>query len=317
MPITPNPISLSRRAFTGGMAALLLARPGLAATPIDEQGFVSIGGIDQWIAIQGSDLRNPVILFLHGGPGEAQSPFLQDFQPWLKDFTVVNWDQRGGGKTYEKHGAATPALTLDRLVEDTVALSEYVLNKLGKKKLILVGQSAGSLLGLLVAKRRPDLFYAYAGTAQLVKFEAIAQWQERMTHAKPTHDAAEFKLLHAWGLEAPPDRPYIQRQREFMATPAGAAWLAGYEFESSKVGREMAAFDAATTVPQLDVPYFLIQGREDRLTPLVLAKGYFDKLRSNGKAFVAVDGGHFACFTQAGEFVSALRRLTNPLIESA
>jgi len=317
MSITPNPISLSRRAFTGGMAALLLARPTLAATPIDEQGFVSIGGIEQWIAIQGSDLRNPVILFLHGGPGEAQSPFLQDFQPWLKDFTVVNWDQRGAGKTYEKNGAATPALTLDRLVEDAVALSEYVISKLGKKKLILVGQSAGSLLGLLVAKRRPDLFYAYAGTAQLVKFAAIAEWQEKQTHTKPSHDAAEFKLLHAWGLESPPDRPYIQRQREFMASPAGAAWLAGYEFESGKVGRDMAAFDAATAVPELSVPYFLIQGREDRLTPLELAKAYFDKLRSNGKAFVAMDGGHFTCFTHAGEFAATLRRLTNPLIEPA
>jgi len=172
-------------------------------------------------------------------------------------------------------------------------------------------------LGLLVAKRRPDLFYAYAGTAQLVKFAAIAEWQEKQTHTKPSHDAAEFKLLHAWGLESLPDRPYIQRQREFMATPAGAAWLAGYEFESSKVGRDMAAFDAATTVPELSVPYFLIQGREDRLTPLELAKAYFDKLQSNGKAFVAMNGGHFACFTHAGDFVSTLRRLTNPLIESA
>src|SRR5882757_6619255 len=113
MSVSSNTCSMTRRAFSAGLGMLLLARPALAATPIDEQGFVPIGGIDQWIAIQGSDLRNPVILFLHGGPGESQSPFLQDFQPWLKDFTVVNWDQRGAGKTYEKHGAATPALTLD------------------------------------------------------------------------------------------------------------------------------------------------------------------------------------------------------------
>jgi len=311
---------MSRRAFSGGLGAVLLARPALAATPIDEQGFVSIGGIDQWIAIQGSDIQNPMILFLHGGPGEAQSPFLKDFEPWLKDFTVVSWDQRGAGKTYEKNGTSTPDFKLDRLVEDAVMVSAYARKKLGKKKLILVGQSAGSMLGLLVAKRRPDLFYAYVGTAQMVSVEASAKWQEEMTHAKPTRDAAEMKALHAWGLESPPDQPYIKRQMDFMGSPdhpnpAGAIWLAGYNFEASKVGREIATFNAMTDVADLPVPYILIQGREDRLTPAAVAKQYFDKLHSNGKAYAAIDGGHFACFTNPGEFVPTLRKLTDPLVQ--
>jgi hypothetical protein len=69
---------------------------------VDEDGFVSIGGIDQWIAIHGEDARSPVILYLHGGPAEAQSPFLKEFIPWEKNFIVVNWDQRGSGKTFAK-----------------------------------------------------------------------------------------------------------------------------------------------------------------------------------------------------------------------
>src|SRR5262245_5018189 len=111
-------MTLSRRTFAAGLATLALAHPALAAAAIDEQGFVSIGGIDQWIAIQGSNTGNPAILYLHGGPGEAQSPFLADFIPWLKDFTVVNWDQRGAGKTYERNDASLPAFNLDRLIED-------------------------------------------------------------------------------------------------------------------------------------------------------------------------------------------------------
>ncbi len=87
-----------RKAFQLLMgAALGPAAPAFANTQgIDESGFVSIGGINQWIAIQGWDRSNPVILFLHGGPGEAQSPFLGQFKPWEHDFTVVNWDQRRG-----------------------------------------------------------------------------------------------------------------------------------------------------------------------------------------------------------------------------
>src|ERR1700743_2850790 len=96
----------SRRQLVQGIAcaSFLGAVPAFAADGIDESGFVQIGGIDQWIAIQGQNRTNPVILYLHGGPGEAQSPFLDQFMPWQRDFTVVNWDQRGAGNTYEKNG---------------------------------------------------------------------------------------------------------------------------------------------------------------------------------------------------------------------
>ena len=151
-----------------GSLSCLAVRAIAAPKAIDESGFVRIGGIDQWIAIQGIDRSNPVILYLHGGPGEAQSPFLDQFKQWEHDFTVVNWDQRGSGKTYEKNGKATPDVTLDRLADDAIALTEYVLRKLGKKKLVLIGQSVGTVLGLKVALRRPDLYYAVVGTGQLV-----------------------------------------------------------------------------------------------------------------------------------------------------
>src|SRR5215472_1513240 len=81
------------------------------AGPIDEQGFVRIGGIDQWIAIQGRNAAAPAILYLHGGPAEAQSPFLKTFAPWEQDFTVANWDQRGSGRTYGRGGPSTPDMT--------------------------------------------------------------------------------------------------------------------------------------------------------------------------------------------------------------
>ena len=304
---------LSRRAFGSGVGAMLLPGVAHAASRVDERGYVSIGGIDQWVAIQGEDRDNPVILYLHGGPGEAQSPFLDMFKPWLADFTVMNWDQRGAGKTYERHGDATPDMTLDRVVADTIALTEHALRKLGKKKLVLVGQSAGSGLGLKVAQRRPDLYYAFVGTAQMVSVSRSAEWQEKQINLPATHDAAEMKTLHQWAITSPPDQPYLKRMMDFMARPDAAAWLKGYDFESGHIGREMQSFDAMTDVPDLPVPYILIQGRADWLTPLVVAKEYFDRVRSRGKVFAPIDGGHFACFTNAGAFVAALRKYVVPL----
>jgi pimeloyl-ACP methyl ester carboxylesterase len=160
---------LNRRSLLLGCGATLMCNRGaFAAGAIDEQGHVPIGGIDQWIAIQGEERTKPAILYLHGGPGEAQSPFLNTFAPWKHDFTVVNWDQRGAGKTFEKNGEATPDVTLHRLTEDAVEVTRYALNRLGQRKLILVGQSFGATLGLRVARRAPDLYYAFVGTGQFV-----------------------------------------------------------------------------------------------------------------------------------------------------
>lgn len=310
----------SRRQLVQMMAgaAVFGAAPALAANGIDESGFVQIGGIEQWIAIQGEDRANPVILYLHGGPGEAQSPFLDQFKPWTRDFTVVNWDQRGAGNTYEKNGGM-PAFNLDRVVNDAIELAEYARKRLGKQKLVLVGQSTGSLLGLKVAQRRPDLFYAYVGTAQFVSVIRNSEWQETQTDVPHSHDGAEMKALHQWALKAPPDRPYIDMMTRFTGpqdnpTPAGAKWSAGYGFEAHNIGKEMASFDAMRDVPELAVPYILIQGRDDRLTPAVVAKSYFDAVQSRGKAYAAINGGHFACFTNPKAFVAALRMNLRPLV---
>jgi pimeloyl-ACP methyl ester carboxylesterase len=319
-----------------GSLALGGALPALAADGIDETGFVKIGGIDQWIAIQGSDRRNPVLLYLHGGPGEAQSPFLKDFVSWQKDFTVVNWDQRGAGKTYEKNGKATPDVTMLRLASDAVEIAGYVLKKLGKRKLVLVGQSFGSALGLMVVRRAPELFYAFVGAAQFVSTPLTVQGWEAWTRQEATrrHDVAGLKALDAaakqpilsrermmaarkWVM-SPPDQAYIQRQLAFTGPPdhpkpQAAKWVEGYGFEAKKLAPETAVYDAMKDAAVLMVPYILIQGREDHVTPLGPAKAYFDMVVSRSKAFVPIDGGHFACFTNTDQFLAALRAHVLPL----
>jgi pimeloyl-ACP methyl ester carboxylesterase len=117
--------NMTRRHAIGLTAAApaLFGAPVTAKTRgVDETGFVRIGGIDQWIGIQGNDARNPVILYLHGGPAEAQSPFLKQFIPWETDFIVVNWDQRGSGRTYGKNGPSTPGMSTPDLALDRLHL---------------------------------------------------------------------------------------------------------------------------------------------------------------------------------------------------
>ena len=132
-----------------------------SSAAVHEAGYVSIGGIPQWIEIRGWDRTNPVALWLHGGPGAPVLPAsYTSFLPWEKTFTIVHWHQRGAGLTY----AATPLnaspLTIDRMVQDGIAVIEHVRRRLHKDTIILIGHSWGSVIGTRMVQRRPDLFAA-------------------------------------------------------------------------------------------------------------------------------------------------------------
>ena len=145
------------------------ARAIVTADGISEQGLVPIGGIPQWISVRGRHKSNPLLLFLHGGPAFTVSPvsfyYMRD---WEEQFTVVQWDQRGAGKTY---AASDPekikdTMTVDRIVADAEELIGYLRQKYGKDRIVLMAHSFGTLLGLKLAQRHPDWFFAYVGMGQ-------------------------------------------------------------------------------------------------------------------------------------------------------
>jgi pimeloyl-ACP methyl ester carboxylesterase len=106
--------------------------------------FVPIGGINQWITISGQNRDNPVVLFLHGGPGTPTN--LLEFSmaaAWTPSFTLVQWDQRGAGKTFANGGTAATDMTIDRMAQDGIALTEFLRKHLHKDKIIIVGHSLG------------------------------------------------------------------------------------------------------------------------------------------------------------------------------
>src|SRR5262249_43258652 len=142
-------------------------------------------------------------LFLHGGPGDATNPWgYLAFRSWLRDFTVVQWDQRGAGRTLGKSGPdIARTITLERMTQDGVELAEYLRKTLQKDKLILVGHSWGSLLGTLVSKARPDLFYAFVGTGQVADQTRNynVAWEELLKKAQSLGDQTALEELRAIG----------------------------------------------------------------------------------------------------------------------
>src|SRR5688500_2307885 len=131
--------------------------------------FVRIGGIDQWIQINGENQDNPVLLVLHGGPGSPYALFTPLLREWEKHFTVVHWDRRGVGKTLRRNGkAGCGEMSFERCVEGAIELAEYLRGYLHKDKIGPMAGSMGTLVGLPLVKRRPDLFSAYVCTDQFV-----------------------------------------------------------------------------------------------------------------------------------------------------
>ena len=154
--------------FTGALAYMSSVNQRLLTIDsprgINEAMYVSIGGIDQGIQIRGQDRDNPVLLCLNGGPGFSIIPATAAFLPWEREFTMVMWDQRGEGKTFERSGLSVArTMTMDRTAKDGVDFAEFLRSHLKRNKIILLSHSWGSMLGRRMAAQRPDLFSAYVG----------------------------------------------------------------------------------------------------------------------------------------------------------
>ncbi len=159
--------------------ALALARPASTDSIVDANGneipgsiaelsTVDIGGHDLHLMIRGRSIDNPVLLFLAGGPGGSEMGAMRNHLPGLEEhFTVVTWDQRGTGKSYDELDP-TDTYTLDSIVDDTIAVTNHLRNRFGQDRIYLLGQSWGSTLGVLAIQEQPDLYAAFIGAGQMV-----------------------------------------------------------------------------------------------------------------------------------------------------
>jgi pimeloyl-ACP methyl ester carboxylesterase len=137
---------------------------------INKSMYVDINGSKQWISIYGKDMDNPVLLYLHGGPGSASSLYDYAFtRKWADVYTVVTWDQRGCGKSYDKLHPQT--ITAGIMMQDGKAMTEFLRGYLQVDKITLLGHSWGSYFGANLALALPDYYDAFIGTGQFIDWE--------------------------------------------------------------------------------------------------------------------------------------------------
>lgn len=323
--------SLAGAAAPSAQVAAACASKDPQSRALREGGYVHIGGIEQWVVIHGADCARPAILFVHGGPGNPLSPYLDElYGAWQKSFTIATWDQRLSGRTYgrneplseltEERLAATQ-LSIERLVADGIEVAEYLRRRLGKKKVILVGTSWGSVLGVHMAHERPDLFLAYVGVSQLVnaKENLAASYAATLALAERKQDAQAIatlgelgpppwtnprnfgrmrRIVRGYENELVTPGPAFTLPAEYASDADRAAYEAGEEISFIKyVGLAGDGMAAGVDLPALGAKYRLpmlfVQGEDDLLTRPSVTRAFVDSLKAPRKKLVLVPrAGH-------------------------
>ena len=284
---------------------------------LSERVTVKIGGIPQSMIIQSVDPANPVLLFVHGGPGMTEFFMEQDYPTGLeRHFTMVWWEQRGAGMSFSTD-IPPETMTMDQMISDTIEVADYLRDRFGQDRILLLGHSWGSYLGIQVAAKAPDRFIAYVGMAQIVhqlRSEVMAHdfllgaykargddGMVRKLEAAPV--SMEDGLSPAWmrlrdaamhgagvghtrdidsvvtGIFLPVWRVRAYTLMDKINVWRGKLWSRPFFWE------ELLRDDLSTRLTTFELPVYFFVGRYDQTASPALSRAYFDAIDAPVKGF--------------------------------
>jgi pimeloyl-ACP methyl ester carboxylesterase len=284
---------------------------------VDEAKAIEIGGIRQWITIRGKNRDNPILLVIHGGPASPELFNRWLFEdPWTDYFTVVEWDQRGAGKTYGLNDPKVvgPTITKERMIEDAEELTAWLRKTYARPKIFVMAHSWGTILGMSLAQRHPDWLYAYVGVGQMINSQQAEKigYDFALGAAKADHNATAVKELEAIAPYPSADGSVsvdmMGTQRKWNLYYGGlthgrnnyAYWEHAQALSPDYSAEDVANIDkgSALTFPRvlpemvtlnfdgvtkLDCPVVMFAGRYDYTTPSVLVDRWIKRLKAPSK----------------------------------
>jgi pimeloyl-ACP methyl ester carboxylesterase len=281
------------------IALLVTAYLADAQNPIDSAGMIKIGGIDQYVQVKGTDNSKPLLLFLHGGPGNSVISYAEKFTSELqKHFIVVQWDQRETGQTLARNKSNLP-LTVAQFESDTHSLIDSLLKRFNQPKLYLAGHSWGTVLGFYIAKNYPELLYAYIPICPMIDqleseriiLELMREKASKEKNQKAIAELSTVKIPFETG-----EQLYLHRKwlLDFNGAKAFSktrvitwtqTWL--------PVFNEASKNNLMKTTTVLRCPVYFCVGRKDYQTNSLITKKYFDLLNAPKKdLFWFENSGH-------------------------
>jgi proline iminopeptidase len=347
---TPTTAFAQDGSFTRATAQGLLRDVRRITTPngIERLDPVQIGGVRQWISVRGRDTANPILLFLHGGPGFAEMPASWIYQSALEDhFTVVQWDQRGAGKsTYDANGEPlSKTITYDRMVQDTEEMADHLRKTFRRQRIFVAGHSWGSVIGLELARKHPDWLHAYVGIGQvinLVEGEKVS-YAFVLGEARKRGNQEAIKQLES--IAPYPDPSGVTSVRSILVERSWVNAFGGMSYGREGLDYELGArvlspewTDADlkaddngetltrllpnmvgtnfTGVTRLECPVVIFGGRHDYAVPTIVAERWFKSLTAPAKQFVWFENSaHMVQMEQPGLFAMHMINDVRPLLK--
>ena len=303
---------------------------------IAEWRLVQLGGWPQWVSIRSTNKNNPILLFLHGGPGTSETPFLIKYNSDLeKSFMVVSWDQRGAGKSYS-NDIPPETMNIDQFISDTHELTQYLQGVYGREKIYLVGHSWGTLLGLRTAHRYPEDYYALISIAQtsdghqeeLLTYLEVLERAKQSNHRKAIQELEDIGLPESgrykdgdkslgvkmkWvryfgGAAFHHERSIWLLIQDVLTTPVYTFreklnYPRGEAFTLEFIHDEVQDVKLTDEIQTLDVPIYFLHGIYDNQVPISIAKEFFGRISAPRKRFYQFDNSaHGVLFEEPEKF---------------
>lgn len=296
-----------------------------------------IGGVEQWLLMRGQDHNNPILLWVHGGPGTAQIGFGRKYCSDLeKEFVVVHWDQRGAGLSYSST-IPKDSMTIDRMVDDLIEVVQKMCTRFGQQKVYVLGHSWGTILSLLAVQVHPELFHGYFAVSQVVNMRENEQvsYEFTLRSAKESGNKKAYSQLNKIG--SPPwnylrhesiHNKYLQKYGGgithegnlvnliFMPLMRSTEyrfldiikWMQGQYFSMRAFQNELLTLDLIQVVREIKVPIAFCCGRYDYTTPSELAEGFYNELQAPSKRWLWFENSaHSPIFEEQDIFLEFIR----------
>ncbi len=280
---------------------------GLAS--IDTAEAVEIGGIKQWISMKGTNDHDPVLLFLHGGPGNSAMSYGDRFTGTLqKHFVVVQWDQRESGQTAKLNASPKP-LTVDLMISDATEVINYLRTRFSCQKIYLMGHSWGGFLGLQVANVHPELLEAYFAVSPMVnqmKSERLSlEWMR--SNAKEANNSVELSELAKVSIPFENgEQLYYHRKwlaKEMGTSTPSQAFVETWATKWLLLFSEASMVNLSEAVAEIRCPVYFFVGSRDYQTSFKLTENYFKEVKAKNKdLFWFTDSAHNLNLTEPKKF---------------